>query len=638
MKKLRLVAMDCDKKLLIKRLQRLGCVEIRDFIMEPDKLSAGLTAGFSQADAQARLRETTEAKKRAEAALKVLKKYAYVKSGLFTLRPEIREADFFSECDKDKATGSVKKILSEEANLNTLYNEKHTLETFISSLNVWRDVRIPLDIKQTESSMVLLGAIPAAKSIDEFKAALSAADEETFLTAAGRDKDLQGLVFICSKRAYPAVEDILKSYSFTRAPAGDRRGTAAENIEDAEKNLLTVRLLIESSLNRLTELGKLRAEIQLYIDRLEQEIAGAEAESKILSSERVFALQGWVGEPDIKPLEAILGEFNCAYELTDPQKGDKVPVRLQNNALTRPMNMVTEMYSLPAYEGIDPNPLMLPFYTIFFGMMFNDLGYGLVLIALSLLVQRKAKPRGMLKYMMGLMLLCGITTAVFGVITGSFFGDCIPVVAGMLGKKLALPALLNPIEAPITVMVISLALGVVHILFGMGIKAYMLIRDGQPLDALYDIGSWWLFFAGVAVIALGGTYWVLLAGVAALVLTQGRHKPTIAGKLVGGIASLYNVTSYFGDILSYSRLMALMLAGGIIASIVNILGSLNGSIVFFIIVFIIGHTFNMGINIIGTYVHAARLQYLEFFGKFYVDGGKPFRPLEIKTKYYDIVK
>ncbi len=139
-------------------------------------------------------------------------------------------------------------------------------------------------------------------------------------------------------------------------------------------------------------------------------------------------------------------------------------------------------------------------------------------------------------------------------------------------------------------------------------------------------------------LALGGTYWVTLAGAAALVLTQGRSKPTIVGKLVGGLASLYNITSYFGDILSYSRIMALMLAGGIIASIVNVLGSLQGSIFVFIIVFLIGHSFNIGINIIGTYVHAARLQYLEFFSKFYVDGGKPFRPLAIKTKYYDIIK
>ena len=129
-----------------------------------------------------------------------------------------------------------------------------------------------------------------------------------------------------------------------------------------------------------------------------------------------------------------------------------------------------------------------------------------------------------------------------------------------------------------------------------------------------------------------------MAGVAALVLTQGRAKPTLVGKLIGGLAGLYDITSYLSDVLSYSRIMALMLAGGIVASIVNILGSLPGTIILFIPIFIIGHVFNIGINVIGTYVHAARLQYLEFFGKFYMDGGRPFRPLGIKTKYYDIVE
>jgi V/A-type H+-transporting ATPase subunit I len=271
-------------------------------------------------------------------------------------------------------------------------------------------------------------------------------------------------------------------------------------------------------------------------------------------------------------------------------------------------------------------------------MMFNDLGYGLVFIIASLIIQKKFRLTGGTRNMIRLVLECGVTTAIFGVITGSFFGDAIPVVAGLLGRSVTIPSLLNPLQDPMSVLILSLVLGVVQILFGMGVKAYILIRDGKPLDALFDVGSWWLLFAGVAVGALCGFWWVAIAGVAALVLTQGRSKPTIPGKIVGGIASLYDITSYFSDVLSYSRLMALMLAGGIVASIVNVLGSLFGSVILFIPIFIIGHVFNIGINVIGTYVHAARLQYLEFFGKFYADGGKPFRPLDRKTKYFEIIK
>ena len=634
MKKLKLVALSGDRDTLLKELQKQGCLEIREFDDPPE----GLVSLIDKTGEQAHLKELNEAKKKAEAALKILKKYAYVKSGMFSNRQEISESEFFSESAGGGKYAPVREVISAEAKLSALYGEEYALTSFISSLSLWKDINIPLQIRQTESSYVVIGAIPATKNIDDFSKALEGSAEEVFLSPAGSDRDQKGLVLICSKKNYDQIETVLRDFNFNRAPVGERKGTAAENIAEAEKSLIEVKADIDLALSKLAQLGANRTAIKLYIDRLEQEIAQETAQGKLLASQKVFALQGWVSQPDVKALEGLLGKYACAYELDDPVKGEKVPVRLHNNMITRPLTMVTEMYSLPAYEGIDPNPLIMPFYTIFFGMMFNDLGYGLVLIALSLFIQLKAKPRGTIKYMMGLMLLCGITTSIMGVITGSFFGDSISVVAGMYGKTVNIPVILNPLGDPVMVLAIAIGLGVVHILFGMGVKAYMLIRDGQPWDALFDVGSWWLLFAGIAVMALGGTYWVVIAGVAALVLTQGRSKPTIVGKLVGGLASLYNITSYFGDILSYSRIMALMLAGGIIASIVNVLGSLAGSIFVFIIVFIIGHTFNMGINIIGTYVHAARLQYLEFFGKFYVDGGKPFRPLAIKTKYYDIIK
>ena len=331
-------------------------------------------------------------------------------------------------------------------------------------------------------------------------------------------------------------------------------------------------------------------------------------------------------------------KYGCAYELSDPTPEDTVPIKLKSNPLTSPLNMVTEMYSLPSYDGIDPNPLIMPFFTVFFGIMYNDAGYGLVLIAFSLFIRAKVKLRGALKYMMSLMTLCGITSVVVGLLTGSFFGDAIPTIAGIYGREITLPYVFSPLEDPLLVLIGALIIGGIQIITGMIISAYMKIRDGHPLDALMDEGSWWLLFAGIAVLATGGTYWVAIAGVVALVLTQGRSKPKLIGKLISGLASLYDITGYFGDILSYSRLMALMLAGGVIATVVNMLGSLPGSIVFYLIIFLVGHLFNMGINIIGTYVHASRLQYLEYFGKFYREGGKPFRPLTLKTKYVDIIK
>ena len=187
-----------------------------------------------------------------------------------------------------------------------------------------------------------------------------------------------------------------------------------------------------------------------------------------------------------------------------------------------------------------------------------------------------------------------------------------------------------------TVLIVGIGLGVVQLLFGQCVHIYMGFRDGEGGDALLDVLPWWVVFAGIALLALKGTAVLLLAGVLCLILTQGRHKQGLLRKLWGGVASLYDVTSWLSDILSYSRLMALMLATTVIASVVNMLGTLPGSLLDFIPIFLFGHTFNLGINLIGTYVHAARLQYLEFFGKFYKDGGRAFRPLRYETKYVDV--
>jgi V/A-type H+-transporting ATPase subunit I len=201
----------------------------------------------------------------------------------------------------------------------------------------------------------------------------------------------------------------------------------------------------------------------------------------------------------------------------------------------------------------------------------------------------------------------------------------------------------DPLADPLTALIIALGIGALQILTGMAIKAYLLCRDGKPLDALMDVGGWWLTFAGIALLAAGKGPAVVICGAAALVLTQGRKKKGILGKLVGGLSSLYNITAYMSDVLSYSRLLALAMATSVIAMVFNILAGLAGGptvlgAIIFILIFVAGHVFNMLVNIIGTYVHGARLQYLEYFKHWYEDGGPPFRPFTINTRYADIIK
>ena len=199
--------------------------------------------------------------------------------------------------------------------------------------------------------------------------------------------------------------------------------------------------------------------------------------------------------------------------------------------------------------------------------------------------------------------------------------------------------LLDPLQSPVEFLVLSLGVGAVHLLAGMAIKAVILCRDGHPLDALFDIGSYWLLFAGIGVLFVNRTVGIILtaAGVAAILATQGRAKKGVFGKILGGFGGLYGLIGYVSDLLSYSRILALGLASAVLGQVVNMMATMAGptfaGFILLILVFTLGHVLNLAINVLGTFVHTARLQYIEFFGKFYEDGGTPFRPIAPADKY-----
>ncbi|MEM5780681.1 MAG: V-type ATP synthase subunit I, partial [Lawsonibacter sp.] len=317
-----------------------------------------------------------------------------------------------------------------------------------------------------------------------------------------------------------------------------------------------------------------------------------------------------------------------------------VPVQLKNNWLTRPLSMVTEMYSLPAYGSLDPNPLMAPFFILFYGIMMADMGYGLIMMLASALILTRKKPKGTMGHFFGLLGLCGVSTFIMGIVTGGFFGDFLPQLAKLINPSstFELPALFTPLNDTMMILIGAMCLGFVQINTGMAISFYKKLRDGQVMDAIWEEVTWWVVFAGLALAVLGTTNLVLLLG-GVMVLVGAGWSAKGFGKVTAVVGSLYNhVTGYFGDILSYSRLMALMLAGSVIAQVFNTLGAIPGNVVIFIVVSLVGNTLNFALNLLGCYVHDLRLQCLEYFNKFYQDGGRPFRPLDLNTKYYDVVK
>jgi len=301
------------------------------------------------------------------------------------------------------------------------------------------------------------------------------------------------------------------------------------------------------------------------------------------------------------------------------------------------------MYSLPAYGTVDPNPLMAPFFILFYGMMMADMGYGLLMMIASLVIMKKSNPNGAtMRYMIPLLGLCGVSTFIWGALTGGFFGDLIPqMVLLTTGKAIALPALFSPLDDAVPILIGSLILGLIQIFVGMAVSMVQQFRRGETVQALCNEGAWFVVFllAGICALGVLPLNVTLIAILVLLIVTQGYGKKGIVGKIIGIGGSLYNgVTGYFSDILSYSRLMALMLAGAVVAQVFNQLGAMTGNVITFFIVAMIGNALNFALNLLGCYVHDMRLQCLEFFGRFYSDGGKPFRPLDITARYVDVIK
>ncbi|MBS4960673.1 MAG: V-type ATP synthase subunit I [Clostridiales bacterium] len=636
MKKIRVVALSEDKDQFLKDLMHLGCIQI---VQSSDKLTdpqwaALLTKENSHAmEFGSKLSSVTN-------ALAVLKKYAPPKRSLFIKRSEIKEQEFLNDSVMEEMISVAEQINDIEKKISSCQAKINRNDSEILALKPWESLDQPLDLTQTKKTSILLGICPSTVIYDDLVSAVHSAADTAVLSLIHSTKEQQYIVLLCHKSDKEQVLDTLRTYAFSLATWKDAQGTAAENIERLTKENETLQQEIEAEKKHAASFADRRQELQVCQDRLNQEISKENAKDNFLTTGTVFFLEGWVEVSQMETVTQYLQSRICAYEFHDPEKEDTVPTKLVNSKLVEPMNMVTEMYSLPAYDGIDPNPLIFGFFIFFFGFMFADLAYGIMIAGVSLFIWKKYRPKGTMGYMFRLGVMLGISTAICGILTGSFFGDAVTVFCenflGMEGVKL--PSLIDPMSNPTLVLAIALVFGVVQMIFGMCVKLYMGFRDGEAVDSILDVVPWWMFFAGLGLAFLTHNNVLLIVSVVVLVLTQGRKKKGIIGKLFGGVASLYDVTSWLSDFLSYSRLMALMLATSVIASVVNKMGSLAGNMVIFIIVFIVGHIFNVGINLIGTYVHAARLQYLEFFGKFYKEGGVPFRPLHYDTKYVDIVE
>lgn len=630
MDKISVVGLNSQKSQILKFLMKREIVQIDDssVLTEDEELKKYLKSdGDEQKVGECEQRITSTMQ-----AISALSSISKIKKPLFSkprqtekLKP-VEAEELFAFVNEVNELG--RRIIELKANENALKNKMDTLAP-------WVNLNISFQSLNTKFTRTLLGIMPSSTDLEAIEIKLAEVAKEAVIGIVEKDKTNMYVYILAHNSVYDTAIETVKEFGFSPVSFSDEEGAPSDIIKNCghmiaksenERNDIDAELL---------KMSQKLPEIERLYDYFNMEKEQAAILSNLVKTKETFTFKGWVPTQDASEIEKELTEkFDCCVYLKHGNKKEGIPILLKNNSLVEPFETITSMYSLPHSSNIDPNPMVAFFYFVFFGMMLSDAGYGIIMAVVCGFIALKYKPEGTMGQLIRMLALCGISTTVWGFIFGSIFGGLIPF-----------PGLLDPLTDVMPIMGMSIIFGIIHIFIGLGMKGYMLIRDGDPLAAIWDVLSWYLFILGLVIliapvvvtfeippaIITAGTY-MTIAGVVLLVLTQGRDKNNIFLKLFGGVKSLYGITSYFGDILSYLRLMALCLSTGVIATVINLLGEITGPIPA-IFIGLIGHTINLLINALGAYVHTSRLQYVEFFGKFFEGGGKAFNPFKLKSKY-----
>lgn len=616
-------------------LQRLRCVDIISTPITED--AAGFESNRSPEETS---RLSTEASK-AAAAEAFLAGYVTKKKSFLSAPDEI-DLDSLTESFRRKCAKTVTRALELQGEIKAQGSRLASLKNELDALRPWIPYYHDIPESASISTRSISGTLSAKLNTESLKASLG--ELACVFEELGRSESEVFVRLIAHKEDFEPALSIINAYGFTLCPcsACEADGFAAGKTKRTEE-------LIKESEDKLTALNdeakalaERHGDTELYIDLLMTDAARREAEDSFAASERTVVVTGWVPEEDRERVTKFLEDRGDAYSFEDVGCDPEAPIKFKNSAFAAQFEPVVELYSPPAYGSFDPTTIMSFFYFIIFGLMLADVGYGLLLSVICFAALKLMKPEGNMKKMLTMFGICGISCIVMGVLFGGYFSDAPQIIMeNWFGMEDApdFALLFNPLTSPIPFLAVSLGVGAIHLITALAIKFYVLWKRGKKVDAICDQGSWIILFLGIGLFLIVKEAGLILTavGVLMLICTQGRHEKNIIMKFFKGVASLYDIVSYFSDLLSYSRILALGLASMVVGSVFNILGGLPGfsviGIIVFFVIFTIGHLLNMAVNLLGTFVHTSRLQYIEFFGKFYEDGGKMFAPLTPRSKY-----
>ena len=650
MSKFDLVVFAEQRAKVLKKLQKFKEVNFVDIELheENGELSKDAVEGVTKYINNEELTHIDERLYHLSNAISLIKKYDERKT---RLRDVIHgnENYTFDELAKKVLSYDWKKVSSELNKIGTQYSQ---IKSEISKkymrydeIDLWERLDVnPKELKNLKKVNTFLGTVPI-KLKGSFIDGISELNK-TYYEALKIVKDEVYYLVISSidESEKQKLAEVFRNSSFTMenldidAVPQDYKNELQKEISELKKEKRRLKAQIKTYSEDLTDLQA----VYEYMQNKKLRIVESE---KLAQTENTILIKGWIPTEKVSEFEKVIKDEagdNYYLTFTDADRDDAtVPIKLKNGKIASTFENLTGMYAYPRYNEIDPTPLFTPFYILFFGMMGADVGYGLVLLLATMFVLKVVNLSSQMRKSIKFFFYLSFSVIFWGLLYGSYFGATIP---GMW-------RLVDPASQYNDLLIGSIVFGVVHIFVGLAIKAYMLIRDGKSLEAVYDVLFWYMALIGgmlflifklmnLSAVVANVSMWVMIAGMAGIVLTGGREAKGVGAKLGGGLYSLYGISSYVGDFVSYSRLMALGLSGGFIASAINMIAGMIGGnwfgMIFIPVILIVGHLFNMFLSFLGAYVHTSRLMYVEYFGKFYEGGGKPFKDFRTENKYINL--